>query len=140
MPKISQQRELVSEKFYEYSDHREEILEEIKDSIQNRRRLSSEENKILLDLIDQYYDYHYNELVEVSKEGKKLMKIWNYRIKPFKKEYEKYTVELERLEKKFFQDYYLKYGMSFCHIVFKYGVIFNINCENGMLNFNKLIN
>jgi hypothetical protein len=139
LPKITKQRELISEKFYEYSDQREEILEEIKDSIQNKRALTNEELKILSDLTDQYYDYHYNEYAEISNQGKALMKIWNSKIKPYKMEYKKHTDELDRLENKFFRKHYAKYGLNFCHILFKYGVIFNSNCENGMMEFNQVL-
>jgi hypothetical protein len=139
LSKINKQREIISEKYYEYSDQREEILEEIKDSIKATRQLTTEENKILGDLKDQYYDYHYNEYAQISEHGQQLMTIWNHKIKPFKEDYKKYTDELERLEKKFFRDHYLKFGLNFCHIAFKYGAIFNSNCENGMLEFNQVI-
>jgi len=139
LPKITKQRELISEKFYEYSDKREEILDEIKDSIQNVRVLTNEEKKILSDLKDQYYDYHYNEYAKISDQGKTLMKLWNTKIKQYSEEYKKYTDELVRLEKKFFRNHYAKYGINFCHILFKYGVIFNSNCLNGMLEFNQVI-
>jgi hypothetical protein len=140
LPKITKQRELISEKFYEYSDQREEILEEIKDSIQTKRALTNEEIEILSDLNDQYYDYHYNEYVEISNQGRALMKIWNSKIKPYKMEYKKNTDELDRLENKFFRKHFAKYGLNFCHILFKYGVIFNSKCENGMMGFNQVIN
>lgn len=140
LPKINKQRELICEKFYEYSDQREKILEEIKDSIQTKRALTNEEIKILSDLTDQYYDYHYNEYAEISKQGKALMKIWNSKIKPYKMEYKKLTDELDRLENKFFREHYAKYGLNFCHILFKYGVIFNSNCENGRVEFKQVLN
>lgn len=140
LSKITQQRELISEIFYEYSDQREKILKGIKDSIQANREVTIEEKRILSDLTDQYYDYHYNEYAEISEQGKALMKIWNSKIRPYKNKYKKYTDELERLENKFFRNHYSKYGLSFCHIIFKYGIIFNSNCENGMLEFNGVIN
>jgi hypothetical protein len=140
LPKIKKQREFIYEKFHEYSDQREEILEEIKDSIQSKRELTNEEKKILSDLTDQYYDYHYNEYAEISDQGKALMKTWNSKIKHYKKEYKKHTDELDRLENKFFRKHYAKYGLNFCHILFKYGVIFYSNCENGMMEFNQVIN
>jgi hypothetical protein len=140
LPKITQQRKWISDKFYEYSDKREGLLEEIKDSIQSNRELTIVEKRILSDLTDQYYDCHYNQYAEISEQGKALMKIWNSKIKPYKHEYKKHTDELERLENKFFREYHARYGLNFCHIVFKYGAIFNSNCENGMLEFNQVIN
>lgn len=139
LEKINIQREIVSEKFYEYSDQREEAIEKIKDSIIVSRNLTTEEVKMLGDLTDQYYDYHYNEYAKTSEQGKQLMKIWNAKIKPYKDNYKKYTDELERLEQKFFRNYIEKYGLSFCHVAFKYGVIINSNCENGQLEFNQII-
>lgn len=140
IPKITQQSELISKKFYEYTDQREEILKSIKDSIKAKRELTIEENKILSDLTEQYYDNYYNEYAKISEQGKDLLKIWNLKILPYKNELKKHTDELERLENKFFRNYYAKYGLNFCHIVFKYGVIFNSNCLNGMLEFNQVVN
>ncbi len=139
LSKVSLQREIISDKFYEYSDQREEIIEKINDSISDLRKLTPEEIRILGDLTDEYYDYHYNEYVKISERGKQLMKIWNTKVNPFKINYKIYTDELERLEMKFFRRYYAKYGMNFCHLAFKYGVIFNSNCENGVLEFNQII-
>ena len=140
LSKIQLHRNILLEKFYTYSEQREIIAKEIKDSIELIRNLSTEELKVLSDLeIDQYYDWHYNEYVTLSKEGKKLMKIWNYRIKLAKAEYQKYENEITRLENKFFKDYYKIFGMSFLHIAFKYGVIFAQNCENGMVEFSRVV-
>ena len=94
---------------------------------------------IIVALSSNYYDYHYNEYARVSEQGKQLMKIWNDKISPFKRDYKKHTDELERLEQKFFRNHYAKYGISFCHLAFKYGVVFYSNCENGMLEFKQVI-
>ena len=139
LSKINEQREIVSSRYYEYSDQRKELIQQIKDSIGNVRQLENEELKILGDLKDQYYDYYYNEYAKISKKGRKLMKIWNTKIKPYKNTYKKYTDELERLEKKFFKDYYNKYGIYFCHVAFKYGAIFHSNCEYGLIEFDTVV-
>jgi hypothetical protein len=67
------------------------------------------------------------------------MKNWNVKIKSLKENYKKFPDEIERLEKKFFSDYYNKYGLNFIHIAFKYGAVFNQNCENGMMEFNCIV-
>lgn len=140
LSKIQLYRDIQLEKFYSYSDQRKSIAKEIKDSIELNRRLSTEELKILNDLgNDQYYDYHYNEYATISREGRELMKIWNSKIQSDKDEYQKYENEISRLENIFFRNYYRKFGMSFFHIAFKYGVVFSQNCENGMVEFSQII-
>ena len=127
------------EKFYSYSEQRENTAIEIKDSIEIKRKLSTEEKVMLKNLEGRYYDWHYNEYAIISKEGKDLMKIWNSKIKSAKEEYQKYETEISRLENKFFRDYYTEFGMNFLHVAFKYGVIFGTNCENGMIKFTKIV-
>ena len=137
--RIIAQRELISEKFYEYSDQREDILSSMKDSILTKRTLTPEEEKMLSDLTDQYYDYHYNEYAEVSEQGRQLMTIWNRKISPHRQHYETYLDELARLEQKFYKQHLKKYGQSFCHLLFKYGVICYSNNEIGTIEFGEII-
>ena len=125
--------------YHNYSKQRNKIAEEIRDSIEITRNLTEEENKILRDLKDMYYEWHYTEYAIPSKNGQELMKIWNSKIKLDKEEYQKYKDEEQRLEKKFIRDYYEKFGISFLHIMFKYGAIFYTNCINGMLEFNQIV-
>lgn len=139
LSKIQPYRDSLLEMYYTYSDQRENIIKEIKDSIEMKRTLSFEEQEILKNLKDLYYDYHYNEYANISKEGKELMKIWNSKIKSAKDEYQKFENEIKRLENKFFREYYVKFGTSFLHIAFKYGVISGSNCENGIVEFNEII-
>ena len=138
--KIQLQRKLISVEIHKYYAQRRELINEIKDSISLHRQLTKEEETILNNLMDLSYDYHYNsEYAKISNQGRELMKIWNFKVNPFKKEYTIYEDELERLETKFFRDYQLKYGMNFCHVVFKYGAIFYRNCINGMLEFGQVV-
>jgi hypothetical protein len=137
--KIQLHRDILLKKYYIYSDQRKKIAKEIKDSIEIKREFTSEEKIILGKLNDQYYDWYYNEYASISENGRELMKIWNSKIQSVKEEYQKSENEIARLEKKFFRSYYEKFGMSFLHIAFKYGVIFGINCENGIIEFIQII-
>jgi hypothetical protein len=139
LSKIQLYRDNILEKFYTYSIQRKNIAKEIKDSIEIKRKLSIEEKVMLKNLEDQYYDWHYNEYATISKEEKDLMKNWNSKIKLAKDEYQKYETEIIRLENKFFRDYYKKFGLNFLHVAFKYGVIFGANCENGMIEFTRIV-
>ena len=120
-------------------NQREDILGSMKDSIQAKRELTAEEEKMLSDLTDQYYDYHYNEYAEVSEQGRQLMTIWNRKISPHRQHYETYLDELARLEQKFYKQHLKKYGQSFCHLLFKYGVICYPNNEIGTIEFGEII-
>ena len=137
--KIQIYEDTILEQFYKYSDQRKNIAKEIKDSIEIKRKLLTEEKEMLKNLEKQYYDWHYNEYATISEEGRELMKIWNSKIKSAKEEYQKYETEIKRLENKFFRDYYGKFSESFLHIAFKYGVIFGRNCENGMTEFIQIV-
>ena len=139
LKEITSFRELLMERFYVYSDQREAMVEQISDSISNQRNLTKEEHKMLEDLDDQYYDYHYNEYAKISNSGKQLMMIWNAKIEPHKMLYKQVTDELARRENKFFRDYFTKYGWYFVHVAFKHGAIFNRNDESGELEFIRVI-
>jgi len=141
LEKLAEYRSKLSDKFYIYQDTRADKIDFIRDSISNIRELSIEEKEMLNKLDDQYYDYHYNEYYwnKLSDKGKELIKIWNVTIKNEKDKYSKIERELERQNKKFFQKYYKKYGINFCHALFLNGVTCYQDCENGEVNFGKVI-
>lgn len=137
-------RKQLSDKFYEYKDKRDSLLGFLSDSITTKRPLSAEETKILKDLDDQYYDIYYNKpnnygFDHLSEQGKGLIKIWNAKVKVDKQSYEKLTNEMTRATNKFFFNYYKKYGISFCHIAFKYGILSNYGDENPVIHLSGIV-
>lgn len=137
-------RELLNKYLDDYRDKRQDILDEIADSITTKRPLSEEESKMIGDLRDRFYDDYYtkpiyNQYRKVSEQGENLMKIWNLKIKKHKTKILKTEVESSRMYYKFFQQYYKIYGINFCHIAFKYGIITYLGDENPVVGFGEVI-
>ena len=137
LAKIELYRTYLGDNYYKYYEARETAIAEIEDSISAIRELTAEESEILDDLPDQYYDYHYNEWKwkELSVKGQAFMKIWNSKIAVEKSKYKKIENEHNRLEKKFFRDYFNKYGLDYCHVLFLNGITCFQSCENGQINY-----
>lgn len=136
--------EIERQAFYKYADQRQNLLKEVRDSISTVRSLTSEEDKMISNLKDRYYDDYYsksefNKYRTISPHGQSLMKIWKQKIEKYKKEFSKFEIESERMYNKFFQKYYKMFGISFCHIAFKYGIITYLGDENRVVGFSKVI-
>ncbi|WP_345955471.1 hypothetical protein [Mucilaginibacter sp. PAMB04168] len=63
----------------------------------------------------------------------------DYLIKQRKTTYDKLSKELNRMNTKFFKQYYRKYGLSFCHVAFKYGIVSYYGDEDPEIDFEKLV-
>ncbi|NVJ48197.1 MAG: hypothetical protein HWE07_13760 [Cytophagia bacterium] len=139
LEQLDKYRMELMDEFYKYSDQRDSLIVIINDSIAKERSLAQLEIDMLKNLHSEYYDYHYNELVELSNDQKQLIEVWNRAIQPFKVQYEALNKELERREQKFFRSHLEKYGFNFCHVAFKFGILFYQGDENPILEFDTVI-
>lgn len=142
--KLTKFGEVLSSKMDDHYDKRQDILKEISDSIKKVRPLTDEEAKMIGDLRDRYYDDYYTKPIydryrTVSANGEFLMKIWSEKIKRYKDEISKYEAESKRMYDKFFQQYYKMFGISFCHVAFKYGIITYFGDENPKVGFSRVL-
>lgn len=135
---LSNYRKFVKESYYRYMDEREKTASYMK---KDETDLKGYKLRMIYDLAsDDNSDYRFNdEYKELTSSEKRLLKKWNKLIKPHKDKYDSYQKELKRREWKFFGQYYKKYGLEFCHAAFNYGAIFYQNCENGIIQFDQII-
>ncbi|WP_345211007.1 hypothetical protein [Mucilaginibacter gynuensis] len=136
-------KDSLSKRFYAYSEQRDSILKEISDSIKVSRPLTEEETKMINNLRDQYYDEYYNNTKfdsyrKISSLGIHLMNTWNHNIKPYKTDYDNASQEVARLNLKFFKRYINKYGLSFCHVAFKNGIMSYFGDDNPGIYFSMI--
>ncbi len=144
LKKINKLEEFQLNEFYKYSDKRADILDDISDSIKMKRPLTEEEEKMIKDLSDQYYDEYYtnpiyNQYRKVSPQGQQLMLLWNSKIKKYRDKYQLIGKELNRLNNKFFKNYYNRFGISFCHVAFKNGIVTYIADESGIVSYASVV-
>lgn len=144
LKKIDKIEELLSSEFYKYEDARDSILEVMSDSITKLRPLTDEENKMIKDLHDLYYDKYYTDTIynkyrTVSAQGEQFMVKWNLKIKKYGVRYSELSKEAARLDWKFFKKYYSKYGLSFCHVAFKNGIKTFIADETGIVSYGGVV-
>lgn len=142
--KVSKLRKCRQNKLYKYTTVREKILKKMADSIKLIRHADKEESRILSDLRDPYYDEYYNNPTynpyrTLSTNAKILIGNWNTKIKRFKNNYAKITTELNRRENKFFNSYYNKYGLNFCHAAFKSGIVSYLEDGQPVVRFSEVI-
>jgi hypothetical protein len=135
---------IVGKQLDDYRDKREDLLDEISDSIKKVRPLTSEEHKMINDLGDRYYDNYYTKPIydknrKVSEQGKKLMRIWTSKIKNYSTKISEVEAESKRMYNKFFQQYYKIYGLGFCHVAFTYGIITCFGDENPVVGFSEVV-
>jgi hypothetical protein len=144
LKKINKMQESLLKSFYKYSDKRDNILKIITDSISKIRLLSDEEKKMINDLDDQYYDDYYAALIDksdpkVSQQGRNLMTIWNSKINNYRNSYKAIEKGVSDMYFKFFQIYYEKYRLNFCHVAFKHGIVTQIGDEAAVVGFEKVV-
>ena len=137
-------RDTLLVRFYDYSDVRDSLLERMAESIKLTRPLTSEETKMIKDLEDQFYDTYYNDSQYdqyrvISAGGKDLLRTWNNIIKPYKLVYDGLSKEIDRINYKFFVSYRKKYGLSFCHMAFKHGIVSYIGDENPEIGLSLVV-
>jgi len=149
LSKIDTLRQRKSKLFDKYWELRSQLLKQISDSIALIRPLMSKEKQVLRDLKDPFYDFDESlcgTLRGDSKEDenirKQTIRIWDSKLSLYKNYKEKYSGlnnELSRCEKKFFRNYYNRYGLAFCKVVFKYGVMCYFGDENPQVEFGEVI-
>jgi|GEM_PF-5437464 len=144
LSKLTRLRANLLERFYEYSDVRDSLLQTIADSITLIRPITEEEKKMIKNLEDQFYDTYYNDSQYdqyrvISSVGKDLLRTWNSIIKPYKIVYDGLSKEIDRIDYKFFVSYRKKYGISFCHVAFKHGIVSYIGDENPEIEFSLVV-
>ncbi len=149
LSKIDSLRERKSKLFDQYWELRSQLLKQVSDSIALIRPLKPKEIQVLRDLKDPFYDIDESlcgKLRDDSKEDenirKQTIKIWDSKLSLYKNDKEKcasISNELSRCEKKFFRNYCNKYGITFCKVAFKYGVMCYIGDENPRVEFEGVI-
>lgn len=141
LKKLNHYRQIHFDEYYPYVEIRNKKIEQIRDSIKSERKLTIEESEILDRLDEPYYDYHYNEWYwnKLSNQGQVLVLLWNKAIKNDKIRYDSIEKEKDRMEKKFFFNYYDEYGTQYCHALFYFGVTCYQDCENGQIKFGEII-
>jgi hypothetical protein len=144
LKKLVRFREILGKERNDYYRKRQDILKQMADSIKTKRSLSVEENKMISDLPDRYYDDYYskpiyNKYRNVSEQGENFMKTWNLKILKYKIKILKVEAESKRMNYKFFQQYYDIYGISFCHVAFKFGIITYLGDELAVVGFGTVI-
>jgi hypothetical protein len=140
---LDQLRKTASDKYYEYADNRDDILDTLTDVIEAKRPLLSDEKKVVKILQDHfseyYYDKSYKGLNGISKQAQALLKAWEEKVLPYKTAYIKAEKELNRITNKFVDTNIKKYGLSFCHVAFRYGAIFYYGDINPKIGFGKIV-
>jgi len=139
LQKFDSLRKQIYDYYFKYRDSRLSLIEQIKDSILNFRKLDNEEQDILDHLDDRYYDDYYTDDVKLSKTGKKLIKFWNYKSGKIRNDYDLLDKERQRQEFKFFSSYIDKFGLNYCHVLFTFGITCYKDCENGRITFGEII-
>jgi len=138
-----------AEIFNDYEILRRTILKKIADSISAVRPLNKKEKTMLLLLIDPYYDEREEQCEKLPWDSKadsisrmEILEIWDSKKSLYKNDSDKCASvyqESDRCEKKFFRTYYKKYGLVFCQVLFKYGVICYFGDENPIVEFGGVI-
>lgn len=122
-----------------YNERKIELLNTLRDSITKIRKLTTEEQKILAAFEYEQYLYPIHKTLKNSNLGQEIINLWNQKLVKEEADFNMTQEEFDRLEAKYFRQYYKKYGKNFCHVLFKYGAIFYHNCLNGMLEFGHIV-
>ncbi|HTI61549.1 hypothetical protein [Mucilaginibacter sp.] len=145
LKKINLLREAAYKEGNLYRRNRRIMLLTFTDSIKKYRNLNPEEDQIIKDLnesvsyeesFDNPKSFDYKKL---SEKGLHFMALWRTQIRSSKQKYNELSKESNRLYEKFFQRYYKKYGMNFCHVGFKHGIITFLGDEVAYVGYGIII-